>query len=164
MLVIEDGSGSNPAAESYATAAELADYAARFGLTVPPDVELQEVLLRRAAQAMNGLSWKGRRVSTDQALAWPRTGVDVDHEVLPSNLIPGPIQYGQMALATELYADDLNPPSIQGPVKREKVDVIEVEYFENKSTLTRPAPERPSQVQFRDYLRGRGWHVPAIRA
>lgn len=164
MLVIEDGSGSNPAAESYATTAELADYAARFGLTVPPDVELQEVLLRRAAQAMNAMSWRGRRVSTSQALAWPRTGVDVDHEVLPSNLIPGPIQYGQMALAAELHHDDLNPPSQQGPVKREKVDVIEVEYFENTGSLTRPAPERPSQIQFRDYLRGRGWYVPAIRA
>lgn len=167
MLVIEDGSGSNPAAESYATAAELADYAARFGLTVPPDVELQEVLLRRAAQAMNGLSWKGRRVSTDQALAWPRTGVDVDHEVLPSNLIPGPIQYGQMALAAEIHADDIDPPEMrQGPVKREKVDVIEVEYAVavNDGRLLRAAPDRPSAVQFRDYLQGRGWHVPAIRA
>lgn len=165
-LVIENGSGV-AGADSYATAAQLADRAAAYGWTLPLDVGAQEVLLRRAAVQMNALNWKGRRVSASQPLAWPRTGVELDGESLPGTLIPGPIQYGQMALAAEIHADDLDPPELrQGPVKREKVDVLEVEYAVavNSGRLLRAAPDRPSSVQFADYLTRRGLYVPAIRA
>lgn len=165
-LVIEDGSGV-PDADSYATAAQLAERAAAYGWTLPPDVDAQEVLLRRAAVQMNALNWKGRRVSASQPLAWPRTGVELDGEYLPDTMIPGSIQYGQMALAAEIHADDLDPPEMrQGPVKREKVDVLEVEYAAvvNSGRLMRAAPDRPSAVQFADYLARRGLYVAAIRA
>src|SRR5690606_25452715 len=108
-LEIEDGTGV-PDADSYATAAELADRAAAYGGTVPGDDTGREVLLRRAAEAMNAMRWKGRRVSALQALAWPRSGVTVDGEVLPSDEIPAGIKYGQMALAAEIHADDIDPP------------------------------------------------------
>lgn len=185
-LVIENGSGV-AGADSYATAAQLADRAAAYGWTLPLDVEAQEVLLRRAAVQMNSpnslprtslwagemqkveVQWKGRRVSASQPLAWPRTGVELDGELLPDTLIPGQIQYGQMALAAEIYADDLDPPELrQGPVKREKVDVLEVEYSAvvNDGRLLRAAPDRPAAVQFSGYLERvtRPLYVPAIRA
>ena len=166
MLIIEDGSGVT-GADSYATALQLAERAAAYGWTLPPDTQEQEVLLRRAAQQMNAMGWKGRKARSGQSLAWPRADAKVDGEYLPDNLIPGPIAYGQMALAAEIHADDIDPPDMrQGPVKREKVDVIEVEYAVavNDGRLLRAAPDRPSAVQFRDYLQGRGWYVPAIRA
>lgn len=165
-VVIEDGTGV-PGADSYATALELADRAAAYGWTLPPDTTQQEVLLRRAAEAMNALRWKGRRATAGQALAWPRTGACVDGEVLPDGVIPAAIKYGQMALAAEIHADDLNPPEDRrGAVVREKVDVLEVQYAEIKNTgrLMRAAPERPSAVQFADYLERRGLFVAAIRA
>lgn len=167
-LVIEDGSGV-PGADSYATAAELANRAEAYGWTIPADTAGQEILLRRAAEAMNALDWKGRRVSATQSLAWPREGVEVDGELLPDDMIPGPIQYGQMALAAEIHADDTDPPEQkQGAVTREKVDVLEVEYAEVRNTgfVTRAAPDRPSQVQFLDYLRNRGsaLYLRAVRA
>lgn len=165
-LVIEDGTGV-AGADSFATAAELAARAIAYGWALPPDVDAQEVLLRRAAVQMSALGWKGRKVSMTQALAWPRTGVTLDGETLPDTLIPGPIQYGQMALAAEIHADDIDPPELrQGPVKREKVDVLEVEYAAvvNDGRLLRAAPDRPSAVQFADYLARRGLYVAAIRA
>lgn len=167
MLTIEDGSGSNPNADSYATAEQFASRAAAYGWTIPADAPGQEVLLRRAAEAMNALRWKGHKTHAGQPLAWPRTDAEVDGEILPDTLIPGPIKYGQMALAAEIHADDIDPPEVRtGPVKREKVDVLEVEYagIANTGRLMRAAPDRPSQVQFLDYLQKRGMFLRAVRA
>lgn len=166
-LEIEDGTGKANA-DSYATAAELADRAAAYGWTVPAEAEAREVLLRRAFEAMNALRWKGSRTrGTAQAGAWPRTDVSVDGELLPDDAIPAAIKYGQMALAAEIHADDLSPPEARkGAVVREKVDVMEVQYAEirNEGKVLRAAPERPSAVQFADYLERRGLFVAAHRA
>lgn len=158
-LEIEDGTGK-ATADSYATAAEFIARAAAYGWTVPADEAAQEVLLRRAAEAMNGLRWRGYRTTADQALAWPREGVcDVADDAIPAG-----IKNGQMALAAEIHADDLDPPELRkGAVKREKVDVLEVEYAEAASS-GRAAPERSSQVLFADYLARRGLFIPAVRA
>lgn len=164
MLTIETGEGL-PNADSYATAAELVSYAANYGVTVPATVEAQEALLRRAAMQMQVMVWKGRKASAAQALAWPRYGAEVDGEILPSTYIPARIQYGQMALAAEIHADDIDPPSQrQGAVIRERVEgAVDVQYAENKSGYLLPAaPDRPSRAQFADYLVKRG--LFAVRA
>ena len=165
-LVVEMGQG-HPEADSYATTDEFVSRATAYGWTIPADEPGQEVLLRRAAEAMNAMTWKGRKSAQAQALAWPRTDAEVDGEILPSNHIPAPIKYGQMALAAEIHADDIDPPETRrGAVLREKVDVLEVQYAEvkNDGRLLRAAPDRPSSVQFADYLQRRGWYVPARRA
>lgn len=166
MLTIEDGTGV-PGADSYATVDEFQARAEAYGWTIPADVSAQERLLRRSAEAMNALRWQGRRAASGQPLAWPRRDVVVDGEILSDAHIPAAIKYGQMALAAEMHADDINPPeSRRGAVLREKVDVLEVQYAEvkNEGRLMRAAPNRPSQVQFADYLARRGWYVPAVRA
>lgn len=166
MLTIEDGA-IVPGADSYATAAELADRAAAYGWVIPAEEAAQEILLRRAAEAMSALQWKGARALATQPLAWPRSGVTVDGEMLPDDEIPAPVKYGQMALAAEIHADDIDPPEARtGAVVREKVDVLEVQYAEIKNTgkLMRAAPERPSAVQFADYLARRGLFIAAVRA
>lgn len=166
-LEIEDGTGKANA-DSYASAADFADRAAAYGWTIPATEAAQEVLLRRAFEAMNALGWKGNRThGTAQAGAWPRKGVTVDGEILADDHIPAAIAYGQMALAAEIHADDLSPPEARkGPVVREKVDVLEVQYAEIKNTgrLMRAAPDRPSSVQFADYLARRGLFVAVHRA
>lgn len=166
MLIIESGAGLEDA-ESYATAAELVSYAAKYGRTIPATEAEQEALLRRAADAMNVMSWKGKKTSASQALAFPRTGVEVDGEIKPSTLIPRQIQYGQMALAVEIHADDIDPPSQRtGAVIRERVEgAVDVQYAEipNSSGYLLPAaPDRPSATQFADYLARRG--LFAVRA
>lgn len=166
MLIIESGAG-DPDAESYATAAELVSYAAKFGVTIPAEEAAQEALLRRAALAMNGMKWKGRRAHEEQALAWPREGVQVDGAYKRNNYIPREIFYGQLALAAEIHKDDLTPPETrQGAVIRKRVEgAVEVEYAQINNTSGRllpAAPNRPSQTQFADYLDRRG--LFAVRA
>lgn len=166
MLIIEDGTGK-PDAESYATAADLAVYAVKFGVTIPADEPAQEALLRRSALAMDGMVWKGRKTSIDQALAWPRKGVELDFEIKPDNYLPARIEYGQMALAAEIHADDLDPPEKRkGAVTLERVEgAVTREYATIPNTsgkLLPAAPDRPSATQFADYLQKRG--LFAVRA
>lgn len=165
-LIIEDGT-SKPDAESYASAEDLAMYAVKFGVTIPADVPAQEALLRRAALAMDGMTWKGRKSNSEQALSWPRRGVELDYEIKPDNYLPARIQYGQMALAAEIHTDDIDPvDQRQGAVIRERVEgAVDVEYapISNKSGRLLPAaPDRPSRTQFADYLAKRG--LFAVRA
>lgn len=165
-VIVEDGTGK-PDADSYATAAEFASYAARYGVTIPADPVAQEALLRRAALAMDAMKWKGCRVNPDQALAWPRRDVVIDHEFKPSNYIPARIQYGQLALAAEIYTDDIDPvDQRKGAVILDRVEgAVTREYAPIASTSSRllpAAPERPSRAQFADYLSKRG--LFAVRA
>lgn len=160
-LIIEDGTGK-PDAESFASAADYVAYAAKFGLTVPATEAEQEANLRNAALQMQTMTWKGCPAHSDQALSWPRKGAEVRGEILPSTYIPARIQYGQMALAAEIYQDQIDPPEQrQGPVVRERVEgAVDVQYAElasiNQSKLMPAAPDRPSKAQFADYLAKRG--------
>jgi hypothetical protein len=54
----------------------------------------------------------------DQPLQWPRTGVSIDYAILPSNVIPRELQYGQMAQALLVYDQQQNPANyvVSGPV------------------------------------------------
>lgn len=164
-LTIEDGT-IVAGADSYATAAELTAYATNYGFTLPATDAEKEALLRRAALQMGMEKWKGDRTDATQSLAWPREYVYVDSELLASTSIPARIQYGQMALACEIYADDLSPPeTAQGPVVRQKVDVVEVAYGQVRNVtgkLLPAAPDRQSRAQFADYLLQRG--LFAVRA
>lgn len=159
-LIIEDGIG-NPDAESYASAADLALYAVKFGTVIPAGVPEQEALLRRAALVMDGMTWKGRKTSSEQALSWPRREVHLDGENKAANYLPARIQYGQMALAAEIHADDIDPiEKRKGAVTLERVEgAVTREYATIPNTSKRllpAAPDRPSATQFADYLQRRG--------
>lgn len=165
-LIIEDGTGK-PDAESYASADDLAMYAVKFGAAIPAGVPEQEALLRRAALAMDGMTWKGRKTSSEQALSWPRREVLLDQEIKPNNYLPARIQYGQMALAAEIHQDDIDPvEKRKGAVLLDRVEgAVTRQYAAIPSSSNRllpAAPDRPSATQFADYLQKRG--LFAIRA
>uniref|UniRef100_UPI000F04C363 DnaT-like ssDNA-binding protein n=1 Tax=Pseudomonas viridiflava TaxID=33069 RepID=UPI000F04C363 len=108
-----------------------------------------------------GMTWKGRKSSSEQALAWPRREIRLDGENKPERYLPARIQYGQMALAAEIHADDIDPiDKRKGAVTKEKVDsAVEREYATISNTSSRllpAAPDRPSATQFADYLQRRG--------
>ncbi|WP_164484585.1 DnaT-like ssDNA-binding protein [Pseudomonas sp. R3-52-08] len=166
MLIIEDGTGK-PDAESYASAEDLALYAVKFGTVIPAGAPAQEALLRRAALVMDGMTWKGRKSNSDQALSWPRREVLLDHEIKPNNYLPARIQYGQMALAAEIHQDDIDPiDKRKGAVTLERIEgAVTREYATISNTSNRllpAAPDRPSATQFADYLQKRG--LFAVRA
>lgn len=151
-LVIETGL-IVPGAESFATAAELVAYATNFGRVIPTDTPSQEALLRRAALQMDAMPWKGRAVNRDQALAWPRYDVCRNGWTLPSDSIPAQIKAGQLALATEIHADDLSPPEQRlGAISREKVGPIDTEYATANPIISKPAAVRQSYAQFSGFV------------
>lgn len=151
-LTIEDGT-IVAGADSFATAAELVAYAGNFGRVIPADTPSQEALLRRAALEMNAKPWKGRTVSQLQALAWPRYEVCLNKWLLPSDSIPAQIKAGQMALATEIHADDLSPPEQRlGSISREKVGPIDTEYSTASPVISKAAAVRQSYAQFSGIL------------
>lgn len=81
--------------------------------------------------------WLGELVEVTQPLSWPRSGVEnIDEDVIPERL-----KQAVCILALEALTTDLNPALARGgKVKREKVDVIEVEYMDGASGKTlRPA-------------------------
>lgn len=152
MLTIENGS-IVAGADSFATAAELVAYAGNFGRVIPADEPSQEALLRRAALEMDAKPWKGQAVSRDQALAWPRYNVCRNGWTLPSDTIPPQIKAGQMALATEIHADDLSPPEQRlGAITREKVGPLDTEYATASPITSKAAAVRQSYAQFSGLL------------
>lgn len=151
-LVIENGS-IVAGADSFATAAELVTYAANFGRTIPAGTPEQEALLRRAYLQMDALPWKGYAVSPDQTGSWPRYGVCRNGFDVDSTSIPAQIKAGQMALATEIHADDLNDPETkQGAIIREKVGPIDTEFAAASKTASKPAAVKQSAAQFAGFV------------
>lgn len=152
MLIIEDGT-IVAGAESFATAAELVTYAANYGRTIPAGTPEQGALLRRAYLQMAAMPWKGQPVSAEQTGAWPRYNVCRNGFALPSDSIPAQIKQGQMALATEIHADDLAPPEQKtGAIESERVGPISTTYAKAQSSATRPAATRQSYAQFAGLL------------
>lgn len=152
-LVIENGS-IVAGADSFATAAELVTYAANFGRTIPAGAPEQESLLRRAYLEMLALPWKGGLVNPEQTGAWPRYDVMRNDWLVRSDSIPAQIKAGQMALATEIHADDLDKPELRkGAVTKNRVEgAVEQQYAAAPASLAKPASTRQSYAQFAGFL------------
>lgn len=138
-LIIEDGSivtGAN----SYITVVEYEAWAdARFGATrstAPVDTAAAEALILRAMDYFEGQSFQGCLVERGQPLQWPRTHVCIDRYYVDADEIPKEVKnslyeltYGEEQSYGELDA-------VERRTKKEKVDVIEIEYADNSSSTT----------------------------
>lgn len=94
----------------------------------------KEAALRRAALWLSSaIDWNGSKTCNANMLAWPRTGArDCSRNIVPSDAIPQQIIYAQLyAASIDLQSPGSLTPSINPgqQVRREKVDVIEVEYM-----------------------------------
>lgn len=140
-LIVETGEGLSNS-NTYATVAELEQYAADRLETLPDDNK--ESLLIRSMDYLEAITdWKGVRFSAEQALAWPRTGVYIDGFPLGKNTIPTLLKRAQMQLAIEAMSYDLMPSTDGFAVASEKVDVIEVEYATGGRLSGSTAPAVP---------------------
>ena len=134
-LIVEDGTiVAN--ANSYNTVAEIRAYAVARGSTLPVADEDVEVLAIQATDYLESFYKKYQGYRTDpanQVLQFPRTGVVLydDYEV-GSNEIPTLLKNAHAQATIEAYESDLMPNHTQG-VKKEKVDVLEVEYLDGSS-------------------------------
>lgn len=156
-IEVEDGTGKATAV-SYATAAEFVAYhTARANVTIAEaDTDQIEAALVKAADYMEQkyrMLWRGSRSTTTQRMSWPRRGVPVpdffdpffrDMSNVPlsfqdtlwigENEIPGEVKEAQYLIAAETFSGALSTGVLQGALgretKREKLGVLEVEYFD----------------------------------
>lgn len=131
-LVVEDGSGV-AGANSLIALDDAQAYMTERGLTVT----LTDGLMLRAMDSMLTFAFKGTKTHTANALPFPRTGLtDIDSNAIGNNVVPDPAKYAQVWLA--YYIEQGSDPAAipERPVKKEKIDVIEVEYFGDNSEAT----------------------------
>lgn len=130
MLVVETGTGA-ATSNSYISVIDAAAYhAARGNAFTGTDAVLEAALLK-AATYLDGYyraRWRGFKVlPSTQAMEWPRYDVApfMLSDVIPQRLKDAQCELALRALSGELAAD------ATGNIKREKVDVLETEYFAN---------------------------------
>lgn len=115
----------------YTTDDDLIAFALARGVTVTtPNAA---IALTKALDYMETKQYKGYKTDNDQVLDWPRQYVYVDNVLLDSTTVPVGIIKAQHVIALSI-ANGYDPlATIERAVKREKVDVLEVEYQLNAS-------------------------------
>lgn len=131
-LTIEDGT-IVAGAESYVSASDATTYhTARGNIAWTGTDAVKEAALLKAAAYLDGhycTRFKGIKLSpVDQSLQWPRIFVSIDGYALPTDTIPQRLKDAQCELALIALSSDL-APNVSAGIKREKVDVLETEYF-----------------------------------
>jgi hypothetical protein len=164
-LVVEDGTGTNPAANTYALAADLVAFAADRQATLTTDVPTQEALLLKAMDYLEDLNFKGFRFKQFQALKWPRYDVIIDGWPLLLNQIPKQLMYAQCAFAIEYQTVELLPtaqPWDHGSVMSDAISgAVSETYADNARVIYKAAVEKASRF-VHDIVRNNG--LMAIRS
>lgn len=157
-IVVEDGTGSNANANSYASIETFRAYAKARGETVPSSAVECEALLLKAMDYMRGLNFKGARATKAQPLDWPRRGVYIDNFPYSTNELPRQLEQAQCALAIAAQTIDLlptTPANTSGPVVEETMGPIKTVYA--NTGRVRPVPATASaDVLLRSLLKYSG--------
>lgn len=132
-IIVEDGTGKTNA-NSYVDEAFANEYAASVGITLSGNLEVN---LLKAAEYLDGFSsrFQGHKKSKAQSMQWPRNLVFENGSISVANtIVPVDIKKAQVQIAASLgdgveVYEDID----RMQVKKEKVDVLETEYFENEA-------------------------------
>lgn len=131
-LILEDGTGKTDS-NTYALEATLTAYLLERGFVLTGS-KTAENLLISAMDYLETKSYIGSKLTSEQALLWPRDDVYIDGFAIDTDVIPRALIQTQLQLAWEID-QGFNPLSVVGRgVKREKVDSLEVEYLDNAKT------------------------------
>jgi hypothetical protein len=164
-MIVEDGTGV-AGANSYATVQEFKDFHTARGNTVlaeADDDQVESALVKGTdyLEQKFRLLWKGSRSYATQVLSWPRRGVDVpdffdpffrdlsnipisfqDTLFIPENEVPWETKVANFLIAAETFdasgaSTGVIQPSLGRTTKREKLGVLEVEYFDQAQGSSR---------------------------
>lgn len=157
-IVVEDGSivtGAN----SYASVADLQAYANARNIIIAED---ESALLLKAMDYLESFDgrFKGKRVSRDQPLSWPREGATIEGWEWTKTEIPRQVINAQISLCVEIAGgeDPRNPSQATLPVVKEKVDTLEVEYA-NPGQALKVSKTQASSTHIRLLLNNSGMFV-----
>jgi hypothetical protein len=131
-LVVEDGTGLNPAANTYISNADFVTYAAARGYTAVGNVDQ---LIISAMDYIEGLPFQGIKQLLLQPLQFPRYRLYIDGYPLLSNKIP--IQLKDGLCQVVIAIDQGNSPLQDQPrtVLKEKVNGIEIDYSASSAAV-----------------------------
>lgn len=108
---------------TYVTVAELTAYASARAITIVND---EEILLIKAMDYIEIQSYWGTKTDEDQDLEFPRNG---------DTVVPEKIKTAQIVTALLIDSGEDMFPTSEQAVKREKVDIIEIEYQDFTNSL-----------------------------
>lgn len=150
-LIIETGIG-RPDADSYISVADASTYHANRGnvawAALPDDLS-REQALRKATDYLEQAyraRWAGQRVSTTQALAWPRAWVPMKDApggygtcstYYPSDAVPADVKRACAELALKAATGTALAPDVKPLATRVKVGPIEKEFAAGSRQATR---------------------------
>lgn len=140
-LTVEDGTGKTDA-DSYVSVDDCTTYAAARGYTMSGDVEISIIKAMDYIEAQN---FKGYKYTDEQTLQWPRGSVYIDGYSIGVDEIPAQLINALNETAMIVDAGSEILPTNERETKREKVDVIEVEYADG-------ARNNPSYPKINVYL------------
>lgn len=136
-LVVETGAVV-PGADSYISLVEARALAEKYGKALPVDDTEAEAALRNGAVyvGLQEAAMCGRRVSAEQALAYPRQGASLYGFPVASNSIPSQVINAQVLAAVEYGAGtDVRASTDGRTTSMERVEgAVTVEYFNNGTT------------------------------
>ena len=133
---------------SYGDDAGFAAWLAEQGYTLPDNAPAPAILRARGSAYVDGYEtyWTGQRAGgVMQELAWPRTGALLNCVLaIPSDAIPIVVTNASYRAA---WLEASTPGTLAGPsvttgarIKTEKVDVIEVDYFDDGKSAVGGGP------------------------
>tara|TARA_R110000764_G_scaffold232802_1_gene325414 strand:+ start:1187 stop:1681 length:495 start_codon:yes stop_codon:yes gene_type:complete len=133
-LIIEDGSiVAN--ANSYVTDAEALVIADNLSIDLPSDPAEREKALKQGTWYIQGKCFKGDYVEALQPVAFPRSNMYINGFEFPNDDIPVQVKNAQVAAASGYFLGANTAVVNDGKeIKKEKIDVLVVEYFENGKT------------------------------
>jgi len=142
-LIVEDGSVVT-GANTYANLATVDAYHAALGQdgtgAWDGTDEDKETAILRAMRYLENLNWVGSKTAQGNPLQWPRYETyDRSGYLYASDIVPQPVVN---ALCEAALVELTSPGALRaststsGQIKREKVDVIETEFFESFQSRT----------------------------
>lgn len=146
-FVVETGAGLSNS-NSYASVAAADSYVADRGITGWASLTstVKEQSLIKATDYLEQTyreAWKGYRVTSTQALSWPREQVEVDTFPVAANIVPTAVVRACIEMAIRASAGEDLISDLGQQIIKEKVDVIETTYSEFGSQAARyPAVNR----------------------
>lgn len=166
MAVTLDATLGGPTSNSYIpmdAAVAIAENIPGGGDWIIADEELRNLSLIQATRWLETLDYRGDRCTATQRLKWPRNGAECDGVTSDCTGIPYPIQEAEVALAIKYNENPNSFPGAGGGntaptgtyVKRQKLDVLEIEYdeFNNTESSSCDTCGDPSIIQSFPWLR-----------
>jgi hypothetical protein len=149
-LIVEDGTASSASANTYVTVAEVTTFCSDYGLSGWSTLSTtdQETAIIRGMAYVETFNFKGIKMSWEDPLEWPRYGVwDESYTGAMEDWSSEELAFYQeipkglkRAVCRAAYEESQSAGCLQSSgtsnIKREKIDVIETEYFFNEVSVT----------------------------